>query len=63
MRNGVDIFRIVAPREGAALGRSEPGIGLAEGDFMAPKMIGEIGLDDAEYISRGNGALGNDGLV
>ena len=47
---GVDVLGIVAPCEGAALGRSKPGVGFAEGDLVSPKMVGEISLDDAEDV-------------
>ena len=60
---GIDVLGVVAPREGAALGRPQPCVGFAKGNLVAPEVIGEISLDDAEYVSRGNRALGNDRLV
>src|SRR5271170_6956603 len=36
---GVDVLCIIAPRKGAALCRPKPGVGFAEGDFVAPEMV------------------------
>src|SRR5215471_14098333 len=51
---GVDIFRVVAPQKGATLRRPQPTIVFSKGDLVAQPKEGNVGLNDAKGINRGN---------